>query len=303
MRGLDRWGVERRPQTNARTPGPTLRTAESPRSRCPRCLDRLLDLSEFMAGVGSCCRTQGSRRGIPLAARPAPSAQVRAKLRVGTSRDERLAALDAWAAAHTSPGAKRSSPDSVRATPEPPRCGTRGTTTTTRSASSNSAETRPKDPFSRTSSSVFTPSSAINQSPEPHKLSQKQGFYTATTFFSHGGRRGCADRWCWWEASPPPLGGKAARARRRREAGKRRQAQAVRRPVNQRVEASVSLLDFSAWPRAGVTVRSRLSRCFMRSSAACWRNCRAEHEPSAYYEASSCFSPIHGVKLRLSASL
>jgi hypothetical protein len=35
------------------------------------------------------------RRRFPVAARPAPSAQVRAKLRVGTSRDKRFAALDA----------------------------------------------------------------------------------------------------------------------------------------------------------------------------------------------------------------
>ena len=64
-------------------------------SRIPSSPTRGLAL---LAGPLACvavCLVRPSRRRLPLAARPAASAQVRAKLRVGTSGDERLAALDA----------------------------------------------------------------------------------------------------------------------------------------------------------------------------------------------------------------
>jgi hypothetical protein len=144
------------------------------------------------------------------------------------------------AAAHASPASTGSSPGCVPATREPPHCGIRGTTTNARSASSNSAETRPKDPFSRTSSSVLRPVQASIRVPS-RAYKPKAGFLHRNHVFSHGARPGCAARSCWWEASPPPF-------------------------------------------PAGATGR-------------------AEHERFAYYEASSCCSPIHGVKLRLSASL
>ena len=60
-------------------------------------------------------------------------------------------------AARASPASRRSSPGGDPATPEPPRCGIHGTTTKARPASSNLAETAPKNPFLCTWSTVLRP--------------------------------------------------------------------------------------------------------------------------------------------------
>jgi hypothetical protein len=155
---------------------------------------------------------EDSRRRVPLAARPAPPTEVRAHLRVRAARGEQLAALSARPRLVLHPARNVVArvpfaplPNRRVMTPAAPR-------RPGRPASSNSPETRPKEPFSRTSNSVLGPFQPSPQTPQPHRHGRNGCFTPLPTFFSRLGRTGCRECVALWQAC---LGGVGHASNRR----------------------------------------------------------------------------------------
>ena len=89
------------------------------------------------------------------------------------------------------------------ATAAPQRRGTRGTSWTIRPASSDSAETGPKDSFRRTQSTVFRPFQPSLRRPVRNRHAEDGSVTPARRFFPRGVVRGVRFVGCLFELSPP----------------------------------------------------------------------------------------------------
>jgi hypothetical protein len=146
-----------------------------------------------------------SRRRFPVAPRPAPPAQVRAKLRVGTSRDERLAALDARPRLMLHPPSRVVGGGLLRVF-VPPSLHSRGVAPPAPARQPVPHPRIRRKPIQRdrfpAPRAAFPVRFGHHSDSQPHRHGTNGCFTPLPTFFSRLGSAGCGRCVNLWQASP-----------------------------------------------------------------------------------------------------